>query len=139
MFLLSLCKETVIVTSAQPGLSLFWSETPVFEPRSRRNLLNRKWGFIAYSLSLSPVHCPDMTKILLKGTRKRKLSIILVRNRIVFPPAPFSMAPRHAPFSQRHALFPSAMPFSSSALPFFRRHVLFQPKAYCSPKLLPAN
>ena len=41
---------------------------------------------------------------------------------LVFPPAPFSMAPRHAPFSQRHALF-------------FQRHVLFRPHAFCSPKL----
>ena len=70
-------KETAIITSAQSGLSLFWSEAPVFEPRSRRNLLNRKRGSIAYSLSLSTVHCPDMAKILLKGTRKRKLSIYL--------------------------------------------------------------
>ena len=30
--------------SAQSGLSLFWSETPVFEARSRRNLLNPKRG-----------------------------------------------------------------------------------------------
>ena len=61
-------KETAIVTSALSGLSLFWSETPEFEPRSRRNLLNRKQDSIAYSLSLSSVHCPDVTKILLKGT-----------------------------------------------------------------------
>ena len=30
---------------------------------------------------------------------------------IVFPLATFTMAPRHALFLQRHALFPSAMPF----------------------------
>ena len=31
----------------QPTNQLFWSETPEFEPRSRRNLLNRKRGSIA--------------------------------------------------------------------------------------------
>ena len=36
MFLLSLWKNNAIVTSAQFGLSLFWWETPEFEPRSRR-------------------------------------------------------------------------------------------------------
>ena len=30
---------------------------------------------------------------------------------VVFPLATFTMAPRHALFLQRHALFPSAMPF----------------------------
>ena len=41
---------------------------PEFEPRSRRNRLNRKRGCVAHSFSLSPVHCPDMTEILLKRT-----------------------------------------------------------------------
>ena len=31
-----------------------------------RGLLNRKWGSIAHSLSLSTSHRPDMTEILLK-------------------------------------------------------------------------
>ena len=39
-----------------------------FKPRSRRNLLNCKRGYNAHSLSLSSVHCPDMTEILLKRT-----------------------------------------------------------------------
>ena len=36
------------------------------EPRSRRNLLNRKLGSIAHSHSLSSAHRPDLTEILLK-------------------------------------------------------------------------
>ena len=39
---------------------------PEFEYHSRRNLLNRKRGSIAHSLSLSSSHRPDMAKILLK-------------------------------------------------------------------------
>ena len=38
------------------------------DPRSRRNLLNRKRGSITHSLSLSSKHRPDMTEILLKRT-----------------------------------------------------------------------
>ena len=38
------------------------------KPRSRRNLLYRKRGSIAHSLSLSCAHRPDMTEILLKRT-----------------------------------------------------------------------
>ena len=36
------------------------------DSHSRRNLLNRKRGSIAHSLSLSTSHRPDMTEILLK-------------------------------------------------------------------------
>ena len=39
-----------------------------FEPCSRRNILNRKRGSIAHSLSLSFAHRPDITEILLKRT-----------------------------------------------------------------------
>ena len=39
-----------------------------FDPRTRRNLLNRKRSSIAHSLSLSASHRPDMTEILFKGT-----------------------------------------------------------------------
>ena len=44
------------------------SSGPEFEPRRRRNLLNRKRRSIAHSLSLSSAHRPDMTEMLLKTT-----------------------------------------------------------------------
>ena len=51
------------------GLSAaYWSSGCEFEPCLRKNLLNRKWGSIAHSISLSTSHCPDMTEILLKRT-----------------------------------------------------------------------
>ena len=51
------------------------SSGPRLEPRSRRNLLNYKWGSIAHSLSLSSTHRPDMTEILSKRTQTHKSSI----------------------------------------------------------------
>ena len=39
-----------------------------FDPRSRKNLLNRKRSSIAHSFSLSTSHRPDMTETLLKRT-----------------------------------------------------------------------
>ena len=47
----------------------YLSSGPEFEPRARQNLLNRKRGSIAQSLSLSP-----MTEILLKRMLNRKSS-----------------------------------------------------------------
>ena len=38
------------------------------DPSWKRDLLNRKQSSIAYSLSLSSKHHPDMTEILLKRT-----------------------------------------------------------------------
>ena len=52
-----------------------WSSGREFEPRSRRNLLNRERGFIAHSLSLSTFHRPDIPEILLNRTWNRKSSI----------------------------------------------------------------
>ena len=42
------------------------SSGPDLDSYSRRNLLNRKRGSIAHSLSLSTSHRPDMTEILSK-------------------------------------------------------------------------
>ena len=44
---------------------------------------------------------------------------------IVFPTAPFSMAPCHAPFSQRHALFFQRHAFFPAPCPFQAPCLLF--------------
>ena len=41
-------------------------KAPEFKPYSRQDLLNRKQGTTAHSLSLSTSHRPDMTETLLK-------------------------------------------------------------------------
>ena len=40
-----------------------------------RNLLNRKRGSIAYSLSLSPVHCPDMTNTVERDVKSQVIHL----------------------------------------------------------------
>ena len=44
-------------------------------PVRGEDLINRKRGFIAHSLSLSAAYRPGMTEILLKRTKNRKSSI----------------------------------------------------------------
>ena len=59
------------------------------------------------SLPLPAEKKNDMSEIL----NKFQTYCVGETNEIVFPLATITMAPRHALFLQRHALFPSAMPF----------------------------
>ena len=62
--------------------------------------------------------CVHLTNFCLDIEVKGRV-MVFVHCTLVFPPAPFSMAQRHAPFSQRHALF------SLRHALFFQRHASF--------------